>query len=61
MFPRDVGGNEFAQLYRFDVANGRVTLLTDGGRSQNGGVTWNRAGDRIAYGSTRRNGRDRDL
>jgi dipeptidyl aminopeptidase/acylaminoacyl peptidase len=36
-------------------------LLTDGGRSQNGGVSWANAGDRIAYGSTRRNGADRDL
>ena len=61
VFARDVGGNEFSQLYRYDVATGQVTLLTDGGRSQNGGVTWNRAGDRIAYGSTRRNGADRDL
>ena len=61
VFARDVGGNEFSQLYRYDVATGQVSLLTDGGRSQNGGVTWNRAGDRIAYGSTRRNGADRDL
>jgi dipeptidyl aminopeptidase/acylaminoacyl peptidase len=61
VFPRDVGGNEFAQLYRYDLADGRVTLLTDGGRSQNGGVTWNRAGDRIVYASTRRNGADRDI
>ncbi len=61
VFGRDVGGNEFSQLYRLDLADGRVTLLTDGGRSQNGGVSWNRAGDRIAYGSTRRNGTDRDI
>ena len=61
VFGKDVGGNEFAQLYRFDVANGAVTLLTDGGRSQNGGVVWNRKGDQIAYGSTRRNGTDRDI
>jgi dipeptidyl aminopeptidase/acylaminoacyl peptidase len=38
-----------------------VTLLTDGGRSQNGGVVWSTKGDRIAYGSTRRNGADRDI
>ena len=37
VFGKDVGGNEFAQLYRYDVADGRITLLTDGGRSQNGG------------------------
>jgi dipeptidyl aminopeptidase/acylaminoacyl peptidase len=61
LFTRDVGGNEFAQMYRYDVADGRVTLLTDGGRSQNGGWVWNRAGDRIAYSSTRRNGADRDV
>ena len=61
LFTRDVGGNEFAQMYRYDVAGGRVTLLTDGGRSQNGGWVWSRAGDRIAYSSTRRNGADRDV
>jgi dipeptidyl aminopeptidase/acylaminoacyl peptidase len=61
VFGKDVGGNEFVQLYSYDLAAGRATLLTDGGRSQNGGVTWNHAGDRIAYGSTRRNGADRDL
>lgn len=60
VFSRDVGGNEFTQLYRMDLPGGRVTLLTDG-RSQNGGVRWSRRGDRIAYGSTRRNGADRDL
>ena len=61
IFGKDVGGNEFAQLYRYDLADGRVTLLTDGGRSQNGGVTWNTRGDRMTYGSTRRNGADRDI
>src|SRR5688572_26970638 len=61
VFGKDVGGNEFAQLYRYDVADGRITLLTDGGRSQNGGAAWSSKGDRLAYGSTRRNGADRDL
>lgn len=61
IFGRDAGGNEFGQLYRYDLADGAVTLLTDGGRSQNGGVTWSNAGDRIVYASTRRNGADRDL
>ena len=61
VFGKDVGGNEFEQLYRYDVADGAVTLLTDGGRSQNGSVVWSTTGDRIAYGSTRRNGADRDL
>ena len=48
-------GNEFNQLFRLDLADGTITLLTDGGRSQNGGVVWSNKGDRIAYGSTRRN------
>lgn len=61
LFSRDVGGNEFGQIYRYDLANGAVTLLTDGGRSQNGGVQWSTRGDRIAYSSTRRNGTDRDI
>lgn len=61
IFSKDEGGNEFRQLYRFDLATGESTLLTDGGRSQNGGLSWSNAGDRMAYGSTRRNGTDRDL
>jgi dipeptidyl aminopeptidase/acylaminoacyl peptidase len=61
LFAKDVGGNEFAQIYRYDVTDGRITLLTDGGRSQNGGIEWSTRGDKIAYGSTRRNGADRDI
>ncbi|MFI5183446.1 MAG: S9 family peptidase [Vicinamibacteria bacterium] len=61
VFAMDKGGNEFSQLYRYDVANGDVTLLTDGGRSQNGLGPWSHAGDLLAYGSTRRNGADRDV
>jgi hypothetical protein len=57
---KDTSGNEFRQLYRYDLPAGTITLLTDG-KSQNGGVVWSTAGDRIAYGSTRRNGKDRDL
>ncbi len=61
LFTKDVGGNEFGQIYRYDVADGRVTMLTDGGRSQNGGIVWSPTGDKIVYGSTRRNGSDRDV
>lgn len=60
VFRKDTGGNEFSQLYRYDLPAGTITLLTDG-KSQNGGLVWSTAGDRIAYGSTRRNGADRDL
>lgn len=61
LFGKDVGGNEFSQLYRYDLSDGKVTMLTDGGRSQNGNLRWSKAGDRIAYSSTRRNGADRDI
>jgi dipeptidyl aminopeptidase/acylaminoacyl peptidase len=60
VFSKDKGGNEKSQLYRYDLPEGTITLLTDG-KSQNGGLVWSTAGDRIAYGSTRRNGADRDL
>jgi Tol biopolymer transport system component len=60
LFSKDVGGGEFFQLYRYDLANGRVTLLTDG-KSRNGGASWSRDGKWIAYTSTRRNGRDTDI
>ena len=61
LFSKDTGGNEFGQIYRFDVASGDFTMLTDGGRSQNGGWEWNLAKNKIVYSSTRRNGADRDL
>lgn len=61
LFFKDTGGNEFAQIYRYDLANKSITLLTDGKRSQNNGVQWNNKGDKIAYGSTSRNGQDRDI
>ena len=60
LFTRDVGGNEFAQIYRYDVADGRITLLTDG-KSRNGGLIFSKRGDRVAYTSTRRNGSDGDI
>jgi dipeptidyl aminopeptidase/acylaminoacyl peptidase len=60
LFLKDVGGGEFFQIYRFDVATGAVTLLTDG-KSRNEAPAFSRQGDRIAYTSTRRNGQDTDL
>jgi dipeptidyl aminopeptidase/acylaminoacyl peptidase len=60
VFSKDVGGGEFYQLYRYDVESGDVTLLTDG-KSRNIGARWSGAGDKLVYGSTRRNGNDVDL
>jgi dipeptidyl aminopeptidase/acylaminoacyl peptidase len=60
VFAQDRGGSEFYQLYRFDLEDARVTLLTDG-KSRNSGGRWSDDGRRIAYTSTRRNGRDSDF
>jgi dipeptidyl aminopeptidase/acylaminoacyl peptidase len=60
IFSKDVGGGEFFQLYRYDTPSGDATLLTDG-KSRNTSPKWSNAGDRIAYGSTRRTGNDVDV
>jgi dipeptidyl aminopeptidase/acylaminoacyl peptidase len=41
---RDVGGGEFYQLYRHDVAVGRSTLLTDGTKRHGSGVLSDNSG-----------------
>ena len=56
----DVGGAENYQIYRLDLADGRLHLLTDG-KSRNGGWLWNRAGTRLAYTSTKRTDRHFDI
>src|ERR1700731_2696901 len=60
LFAKDIGGGEWYQLYRYDVATGNVTLLTDG-KSRNLAGPWSSSGDQIAYMSTRRTGKDTDL
>jgi dipeptidyl aminopeptidase/acylaminoacyl peptidase len=60
MFSKDVGGNEFFQIYLYDLKNGNVNLLTDG-KSRNTDPRWSYQGDRIAYGSTKRTGSDVDI
>jgi dipeptidyl aminopeptidase/acylaminoacyl peptidase len=56
----DAGGGEFYQFHRLDLATGTTTLLTDG-RSRNESPLFAHAGDRFAFVSTRRNGKDFDL
>lgn len=60
LLSKDAGGNEFYQLYRYDIATGDTTLLTDG-KSRNSGGAWSNKGDRIVYTSTRRNRKDPDF
>jgi dipeptidyl aminopeptidase/acylaminoacyl peptidase len=61
VYSKDIGGNEFGQLYKLDLKTLQSTLLTDGGRSQNGGATWRKDGKGFYYSSTKRNGGDRDI
>jgi dipeptidyl aminopeptidase/acylaminoacyl peptidase len=60
VFPKDIGGGEWYQLYRLDLATGNITLLTDG-KSRNSMGRWSSKGDEIAYTSTRRTAKDTDL
>ena len=60
VFSKDIGGGEFYQLYRYDESTGSVTLLTDG-KSRNTGEVWSNDGTKIAYSSTRRDGKDVDI
>lgn len=59
-FTMDAGGNEFSQIFLLDPSTGESRMLTDGG-SRNGSVIWDKAGKRIAYLSTERNGRSNDV
>lgn len=60
VFMKDIGGGEWFQFYRYDMKTGDVTLLTDG-KARNLMGPWSSGGDRLAYMSTRRTGKDTDL
>jgi dipeptidyl aminopeptidase/acylaminoacyl peptidase len=61
VFRKDTsGGGEAMQLFRYELDSGRITLLTDG-KSRNGPPVWSHKRGSIAYVSTRRNGKDRDV
>jgi dipeptidyl aminopeptidase/acylaminoacyl peptidase len=60
VFAQDAGGGEFYQHHRYDLADGRITMLTDG-KSRNSSPRWTRSGMQFAYTSTRRTGKDTDI
>ncbi len=60
LYTTDVGGGEFFQFFLFDPQTGRHRRLTDG-RSRNTGPVWTEDGQRLAYTSTRRDGRSNDV
>jgi dipeptidyl aminopeptidase/acylaminoacyl peptidase len=58
---RDVtGGTEGYNLYRFDMSTGRITQLNES-QTASGPPIWARQGKWIAYRSSERNGKDRDI
>jgi dipeptidyl aminopeptidase/acylaminoacyl peptidase len=57
---RDKGGNEFDQVYLLDTTDGSVRRLSDG-QGLNNRMAWDRQGHKLAYRSTRRNGRSNDI
>jgi len=59
-FVKDIGGGEWFQFYRYDLADGKVTLLTDG-KSRNTGGAFAHNDTRFTYSSTRRTGQDTDI
>jgi dipeptidyl aminopeptidase/acylaminoacyl peptidase len=60
LFSADSGGNEQYQVFRQELSTGDVTRLTNG-KSRNQNYVWSHAGDRIAFNSNARNGRDIDI
>ena len=61
VFVKDSGGNEFTQLYSFNLTNGNYELISDGGRSQNSLPNWSNGGKQFTIVSTKRNGKDYDI
>lgn len=60
VFSKDIGGNEFYQLYYYDFKTTKSRLLTDGNSKNSNGV-WSTKGDQLAYSSTKRNSKDYDV
>lgn len=60
VFSKDIDGNEKHQNYRYDFDTGKITLLTDG-KSRNTLGVWSPKGNKMAFTSNERNGKDQDV
>jgi len=60
IFTMSEGGNERSQIYLLDVKTGKVKNLTDDEKYVFRFGSWSRDGEKIAYVSNQRNGRDFD-
>jgi dipeptidyl aminopeptidase/acylaminoacyl peptidase len=60
LFTKDIGGNEFDQIYWYDMDTRNAEMLSDGA-SRNFGMSWSNKGDQFAFTSSRRNKKDFDI
>ena len=60
LFTKDIGGNEFDQIYWYDMNTRNAEMLSDGA-SRNFGMSWSNKGDQFAFTSSRRNKMDFDI
>ena len=60
LFTKDIGGNEFDQIYWYDMDTRNAEMLSDGA-SRNFGMSWSNKGDQFAFTSSRRNKMDFDI
>jgi dipeptidyl aminopeptidase/acylaminoacyl peptidase len=60
LFTKDIGGNEFDQIYWYDMNTRNAEMLSDGA-SRNFGMSWSNKGDQFAFTSSRRNKKDFDI
>ena len=56
----DMGGSEFSQIFLLNPKTAIADMVTDGS-SRNARLVWDQSGKRLAYQSTRRNGRSNDI
>jgi dipeptidyl aminopeptidase/acylaminoacyl peptidase len=60
LFTKDSAGDELRQIYKFNYETGAYQRLTDG-KSRHSAIIWSNKGDKFAFSSTRRNGKDYDI
>lgn len=60
LFSKDIGGNEYYQIFYYDLTLGTAEMLTDG-TSRNGLGPWNKAGTTFAFTSNLNNGVDMNV
>lgn len=60
LFRKDAGGNEYAQIFWYDMDARSAEMISDG-TSVNRALLWSNSGKKFAFTSTRRNQKDFDI